>query len=220
VSDNTQISAVQSRKNCTETAQTKLGKTHVDYWARRLEKRTFKRGDGERVEIPDWQVRIQHVGRVAYFNLKTANAVEAAAKARAIYVFLTANGWDATLTKYKPKATRNGNDLTIAEFSDLYRNTLNEVKYPPIRRSAERYINSLQHICRAVKVGELPCLTSFKIKEFTGEYLKAARAKGRDENSIKISCNAHLRSAAAIFSKQMMDHYCPVKVFLTTVSSR
>ena len=68
-----QMSAIQSRKNCTETAQTKLGKTHVDYWAARLEKRTFLQRDGTRMEIPDYQVRIQHVGRVAYFNLKTAN---------------------------------------------------------------------------------------------------------------------------------------------------
>jgi hypothetical protein len=39
------------------------------------------------------------------------------------------------------------------------------------------------------------------------KYLKAAREKGRDETCIKTSCNAHLRSAACMFSKQMLEVY-------------
>lgn len=80
--ETTQIGVVQSKKNRTETAQCKLGKTHVDYWARGLEKRTFVNGDGARVEIPYWQIRMQHLRQVAYFNLKTANNAEAAVTAR------------------------------------------------------------------------------------------------------------------------------------------
>jgi hypothetical protein len=57
VNKRTQKGSVQDRKNCTATAPTKLGKTHVDYWATRIEKRTFKGRDGVIVTIPDWQVR-------------------------------------------------------------------------------------------------------------------------------------------------------------------
>lgn len=207
MSEITQIGAVQSRKNRTETAQCKLGKTHVDYWSSRLEKRTFKNGDGDRVEIPYWQVRIQHLRRVAYFNLKTANSTEAAAKAREIYLFLVANGWEETLAKYKPRPTQKEDGFSIEEFSDLYRETLKEVEYPPLRRTAERYIDCLGLISRTVKIDQLAQLTSPKIKEFKGHYLKSARAEGRNEDSFKLSCNALLRGAAAMFSKQMMDAY-------------
>lgn len=207
MSTTTQIGAVQSRKNCTETAQKKVGKTHVDYWAARLEKRTFLQKGGARVEIPDYQVRIQHLGRVAYFNLKTANATEAALKAREIYVHLIAYGWDATLAKYKQKPAQNCEGLTIDEFVDFYRDARDTVEYPPIKRTAERYISSLRLICRWVAVKHIFGLTTPKIKEFKGEYLKRGRAEKRDENSIKITCNAHVRSAAAIFSKQMMEAY-------------
>lgn len=159
------------------------------------------------MEISDYQVRIQHVGRLAYFNLKTANAAEAAVKARDVYIYLIANGWEETLAKYKPKSTQNGEDLTVDEFAERFRDALKVVEYPPIKRSAERYVNSLCFICRTVSVNRISQLTTPKVKIFKQDYIKAAREKGRDENSIKISCNAHLRSAAAIFSKQMMEAY-------------
>ena len=207
MSAKTQISAVESRKNRTETAQCKLGKTHVDYWSNRLEKRTFQNGDGDRVEIPYWQVRIQHLRRVAYFNLKTANSAEAAAKAREIYVYLVANGWEETLSKYKPRPAQKEDGFSIEKFSELYRETLKEVEYPPLKRTAERYISCLGLISRTVKIDQLVQLTSPKIKEFKGHYLKSAREEGRKEDSFKLSCNAILRGASAMFSKQMMEAY-------------
>jgi hypothetical protein len=179
--------AVRSRKNCTETAQTKLGKTHVDYWAARLEKRTFVGRDGVRVEIPDYQIRMQHRGRSAYFNLKSANATEAAVKARDIYVFLIANGWEATLSKHKPKPAKNRNGLTIDGFSDHFREARKTVEDPPLKRTGERYIKSLHYIGRTVGVDEMSLLNAGKIKEFKAEYFRAGRAEKRDENSIKIS---------------------------------
>jgi len=95
-----------------------------------LEKRTFTGRDGLIVEIPAWQVRIQHLCRSAYFNLKTANAAEAAVKAREIYVFLIANGWEATLEKFKPQPVKRTN-LTVDEFTELYRKEVEFLEYPP-----------------------------------------------------------------------------------------
>jgi hypothetical protein len=61
-------------------------------------------------------VRIQHEGRRDQFNLRTTNKAEAAARAKALYVFLQAHGWEATLAKYKrkPLATKKA-DVTIGE---------------------------------------------------------------------------------------------------------
>jgi hypothetical protein len=49
-------------------------------------------------------VRVQHTGRREMFSLGTANRAAAAARARDIYLHLAANGWETTLTKFKPKS--------------------------------------------------------------------------------------------------------------------
>jgi integrase len=144
---------------------------------------------------------------VAYFNLKTANATEAAAKARNIYVFLIANGWEATLGKFKPKPAQDGCVLSPPEFCDHFREALKMVEYPPLKRTGERYIKSFLYICRETQVENIKHLNTAKLKEFKAKYLKRGREEKRDENSVKVSCNAILRSAAAMFSKQMMEAY-------------
>ena len=90
-----QVKGLQNRKKGTERVQTKLGKTHVDYWYSKLRKRIFSGRDGPlKFRCSDWQVRLKHLGRSMWFNLKTANAAEAAVKARDIYISLIANGWE------------------------------------------------------------------------------------------------------------------------------
>jgi len=53
-----------------------------------------------------YSVRFQHLGRRASFNLSISDADKAAAKARDIFVFLKANGWEATLAKIQTKTRR------------------------------------------------------------------------------------------------------------------
>ena len=52
----------------------------------------------------DLYVRVQHGGRREFFGLNTTNQDAGAIKARDIFTFLKANGWDATLAKFKPDA--------------------------------------------------------------------------------------------------------------------
>ena len=63
-------------------------------------------------------MRIAHGGRRERFQLGTANKYEAAAKGREIYQFLLANGWAATLARFKaaPAAPPPKADATIGEF--------------------------------------------------------------------------------------------------------
>lgn len=96
---------VADSQSRTETGQTKrevrrLPKSHVDYWVSRLRKRSYQH-KGKTFVVPDWQVRLQHLGREEWFNLATANQAAAAAKAKSIYGFLQANGWEPTLAKFK-----------------------------------------------------------------------------------------------------------------------
>ena len=118
MNESEQVKGLQNRKKGTERVQTKLGKTHVDYWYSKLRKRIFSGRDGLQVQVPDWQVRLKHLGRSMWFNLKTANAAEAAVKARDIYIYLIANGWEAALEKFKPQTEKRDN-LTVEEFADL-----------------------------------------------------------------------------------------------------
>jgi hypothetical protein len=103
----------------------RLPKTHQDYWLGRLRKRSYLAQDGRtEIEIPVWQVRLFHGGREGWFNLGTANQAAAAIKARDIYVFLKANGWDAALAKFKPDwdaAPRL--NLTVGDYLNAVKST-------------------------------------------------------------------------------------------------
>lgn len=202
---------VQNPPNRTDNGQTfsrkrRLAETHQDYWIPRLRKRSYLSRDGEQVEVPTWQVRLTHLGREAWFNLGTANQVAAAAKARDIWVDLHAQGWIETLAKYKPKAAPK-ETLTIDEFADFYRKSLQRIEYPPSPQTAARYIKSLQFVCRNVRITRIADLTGEKVQKFKGDYMEQARKEGRNEESAKMSCNAMLRNSAAIFSRQMLAEY-------------
>jgi len=206
MNESEQVKDLQNRKKGTERVQTKLGKTHVDYWYSKLRKRIFSGRDGLQVQVPDWQVRLKHLGRSMWFNLKTANAAEAAVKARDIYISLIANGWEAALEKFKPQTEKRDN-LTVEEFTDLYREKIELVEYPPIIRTVERYVGCLLLICKLVGIKRIARLTEEKVAAFKQKYLKRGQEKGRDETSVKLTCNSHLRGAAALYSKQMMKAY-------------
>src|ERR1700731_2370531 len=83
----------------------KLGhfsKTDVRYWQDGLFRETYRK-NGRLLHTSGWYARLQHLGRRERFPLHTPNKAAAAAKARDIYLFLSANGWEETLAKYKPQ---------------------------------------------------------------------------------------------------------------------
>ena len=81
----------QSRTEKITVPLSRLGKSHQDYWQSRLKKR-FYEWNGERVTVPNWQVRIAHLGRREWFNTGTPNRVAAAVQAKNIYLSLVSNG--------------------------------------------------------------------------------------------------------------------------------
>lgn len=87
---------------------------HVDYWQKRLYHKTYSRA-GNRREVPEWSVRLQHLGQRQAFSLGTANASPAAVKAKEIAMFLEANGWATTLGKYKPEPKTKAEVCTVGE---------------------------------------------------------------------------------------------------------
>jgi hypothetical protein len=77
-------------------ARRHLPPTHKDYWKPRLEHRSYTR-DGALIEMAEYFVRFQHLGKRASFALGASDTEAAAANARDIYIFLKANGWGVTL---------------------------------------------------------------------------------------------------------------------------
>ena len=98
-----------------QSGQASPSRFHVDYWKERLYRKTFTR-DGVRQEVPEWSVRLQHLGRREAFALGSTNASVAAVKAKAIATFLEANGWVATLARFKPAMTAKADVCTVGEF--------------------------------------------------------------------------------------------------------
>ncbi len=48
---------------------------------------------------------MQHAGQRDFFPLQTSNKAAASTKARDIYIFLAANGWEATSARHKKTKT-------------------------------------------------------------------------------------------------------------------
>ena len=62
-----------------------MAKTHKDYWKLRLERHCYTH-KGKLVEVNEWAIRIQHLGRRKSFALGTSNAEKAAILAKDIYL--------------------------------------------------------------------------------------------------------------------------------------
>lgn len=109
----------EDRKSGQEVAKhgavARASRYHVDHWKARIYRKTFTRG-GERHEVSEWSVRLQHLGQREAFALGSANANAAAAKAKEIAVYLEANGWEPTRAKYKPPPAAKAGICTLGEF--------------------------------------------------------------------------------------------------------
>lgn len=101
----------------------RLPKAHVDFWLSRLTKRVYSDREGNRVELPEWHIRLRRNGQQAWFRL-TANQAASAKKAKEIFTFLEANGWEAMLAKFKPDSDVAPKlDLTVGDFLEAVEGT-------------------------------------------------------------------------------------------------
>src|SRR5215831_13610319 len=78
-------------------------KTDLRFWKKKIFKPEYRRSDGTRGRSTNYAVEISFRGRRLKWSLETPNQEAAAARAKEIYIFVQANGWDATLARYRPK---------------------------------------------------------------------------------------------------------------------
>jgi integrase len=207
----------------------KLGhfaKTDVRFWQDRLFRETYRKNGGLR-ETSHWSARIQYAGRRERFPLYTPNKAAAAAKARDLYVFLAANGWEATLARYrKPKAVvheHNGDrPITVGAFLEAV------LSVSTSRSTIEGYAIAFRKIVadlfgfasdpskfdyrsggRAewltkVHAVELSKVTPAKIQEWKQSFLTVAGNDPLALRKARISVNTFLRRSRSLFSRKVL----------------
>jgi integrase len=205
-----------------------FSKTDIRHWEQVLFHDGYTR-DGERRELPDWSVRMQHNGRRGTFSLGTANKVAASAKARDIYLCLNANGWESTLERFKPKPVKSstetkpdcsvgefideikrkadGNPKTIEGYCKSFRQIVADIsgidggkeKFDHRKGGHEKWLESVHKI-------KLGSVTPAKIQEWKRSFLLRAGSSAVSLRRARVSVNSLVRQAKSLFSPKITRH--------------
>ena len=167
---------------------------------------------------------MQHDGVRARWSLGPANLEAAATRARAMYLFLIANGWEATRAKYNPTAAARQADPTIGQFispvqavADVDPKTL--AGYIGALRKIVADIAGLADDSRKFGCGrghkdwleivnniKLSELTPKAIQEWKRAFLARAEPDPVSQRSARVSVNTFLRCARSLFSANVLEH--------------
>lgn len=216
----------------------RAAKSHQDYWAGRIKRRSYVRRDGKSVEIPEWQVRMFNLGRQEWFNLATANHAAAAVKARDIYLSIVSAGWEATLAKYKPEPLAQAEVSTLGEFlaavkhdSPLKPKTLRiyavmlrkivadvakvdvGLKGKKAKMAKYDYVNGGRSAWLAKVDGQrLDVLNPDTLKAWRSRYIAKAGTNPVKHASAERSAASYLRCARALFAPELSKGLKKVKL--------
>jgi len=191
----------------------RLPKGHADYWKDKVRKLTYKK-DGVLIEATNYSVRLQSLGRREFFNLNTANKSTAAQQAKQIHAFLVSNGWEATLTKFKPEADAKAEIETVG---DLIAKASKEAEVRPL--TLRQYIGALRRVVGAIKGIKSDDASKYqlggsewqqrvdrvKLAQITPEKVKAWRSKQiaklnpEEMKKKQVSVNSTLNQARSIW---------------------
>ncbi len=221
---------VQNKSNGPEVAQSgpektrRVGKSHVDYWTPKLLKRSYA-WEGKEIEIPEWQVRIAHLGRREWFNTGTANKAAAAETARKIYLSLISKGWQPTLDQFKPDMQVSKDGATVGDFLDQVK-AVSGLKPVTYEIYAKKFRSLVAGVCRIdggvskhdyvngghkawlekVHAIRLDKLTPDKINEWKVRELKAASANPLQLKRAGVTVRSVLLSSKALFTPAIRKH--------------
>lgn len=234
----TQLRTLENTEKGTERGQTnplspgevirRLSKSHQDYWFSRLRKRGYTARQGRYVEVPEWQVRLKRDGREAWFNLGTPNQAAAAKKAKEIFTFLDANGWEATLAKFKrdsdaaPRLNLTVGDYlravesigqlrirTFLNYQNCLRTILSQtfgIKSDESKFDYRSAANGNRKWAERVDGIHLERVTPARIVQWQQRRIKDAGHSPTAIASAKRTCNSYVRCARSLFSPDLRKH--------------
>lgn len=196
-------------------------KTDLRHWKDRLIRRSYVK-EGKTYQDPFFSVQIQFLGRREQFVLDTPNKDKAGEKARDAYLSLLANGWEATLAKFKPPTHEKpsleerptvGLFLTAAAavcparrvsflaYSQAFRKLVSDI----IGTSREEHTKKMMTKWRD-KVDAIPLdtITPDKVEEWKLARLRKAGPEPAEARRAKITVNSTIRNSRALFSRSML----------------
>lgn len=187
------------------------------------------------MEIPTWQIRMKKAGRDGWFNLGTPNQASAANNAKEIFVFLDANGWEATLAKFKPdseaaarlnitvgdylRMVNNTGELrvrTFLNYQNCFRTIVSEAfgvrgddsKYDHRQGGNQKWAARIDGIC-------LECVTPERIIKWKRKRLARAGNSPVAIASAKRTVNSYIRCARCLFSPSLISRLKGVQLSAT-----
>jgi integrase len=206
----------------------RYSKDDIRYWQQ--SPAVFKRITGTRELAKDWSVRIMHDGRREAFTLDTPNRENAAAKAREIYRYLVATGWESTLGKYKPAnatATKHSGIRTVGDFLKTLELTA-DIKPKTLEGYAIAFrsiVASIEGISGGGRGGskdsslkwrekvhaiKLSKITPAKVAEWKKSFLAKYPADPASQRRARISVNSLIRRAKSLYAPKYLKHLLPV----------
>jgi integrase len=200
-------------------------KTDIKFWRARIFKPVYTRADGSRVKSANYAAQICFRGRRIKWSLDTSNREAAAMRAKEIYLFLQANGWEATIARYRPPAIPQAGPslLTVGEFLEAIEATrqLSAATFADYRQAFQkivaqvagisgsdkkRYGSEHERWLETIHAVKLAQVTPEKIERWKSAFLARAKPDPLSQRSARVSANSYLHRAKCLFGKQILKH--------------
>jgi integrase len=199
------------------------GKTDLRYWQAAVFQPKYTR-NGVVHQLSEWAVKIQHLGRRETFPLGTANRIEAAAKAKKIYLRLKSSGWEIALTNFKPKSqiptviattvgeflglvigTATARPKTIQCYCRAFRKIVADIFNIDGARSKYDYRTGgrTAWIAKIDKI-KLSDITPDEIQKWKVRFLRQAGNNAAKQRVARSSVNSLMRQAKSLFSPEIL----------------
>jgi integrase len=206
-------------------------KTHQDYWASRIRKRSYRNTDGSKQTVDEWQVYIQHMGRREWFSLSSNNKVLAAKRAAEIYQSLKIIGWEETILKYKGvmavkkkrctigeflaavEATKALTPKTFANYYHWLRAIASQVK--GIQDTKKKYDyrgGGLAAWRKQVDAIPLDYLTPERVRKWQRQFIARAGTDPLKIRKAEHSANSAIRNARSLFSNKLLQQLNGIEI--------
>jgi integrase len=197
-------------------------KSDIRHWYKSVFRRRYRHNEGPRY-VGHYSVQLSFRHRREEFALLTANKSAAAARAKEIFEFLRANGWEATIAKFKstPKIEDPSAVNTVGDFIEAVQATTTSTRsrtLPEYVRSFRRIVanafgiddagkydyrkNGRARWLERVHAIELTRITPQRIQAWKIDFLARAGQSPVKQRSARISVNSALRGARSLFSSR------------------
>jgi Phage integrase family len=201
IRDNQRKSETEKVSRKTSKRIIKFSKTDARYWKQKVAFQTRA--------SRTYSVQLQHKGERHWLGLGTANKEDAATLALKLYHDVRANGWEVVMARRRGDPVEKKVNVTIGEYLEAV--AAKSLIYPKTVSSYAKALRKIAgDIARETKREKrdairLRTLTPEKIEAWRIEFIRRKATDPLKEKSARISANAFLGRARALFSSQTVS---------------